>query len=61
MDPVRIGRRVPAPARDAEPTATQLMRIPSPLLCYWMGATGTPPEALVEKEQGAGGHSARKN
>ena len=35
---------VPVPARDAEPTATQIMRIPAPLLCYWMGANERPAD-----------------
>jgi hypothetical protein len=29
----------PATAPDATAVATQIMRIPAPLLCYWMGAT----------------------
>ena len=37
---------LPAPAPGAEPTATQIMRIPAPLLCYWMGAT----EIRTDKE-----------
>lgn len=32
---------LPAPAGDA--VATQIMRIPAPLLCYWMGATEIAP------------------
>lgn len=34
------GLSLPAPG--AEPAATQIMRIPAPLLCYWMGATELP-------------------
>ena len=33
---------LPVPAPGAEATATQIMRIPAPLLCYWMGAIEIP-------------------
>lgn len=33
---------LPAPAGDA--VATQIMRIPAPLLCDWMGATEIAPD-----------------
>ena len=38
------GLPVPSPdaAPDVQPVATQIMRIPAPLLCYWMGATELP-------------------
>ncbi len=41
------GMPVPAPdaAPDAPTVATQIMRIPAPLLCYWMGATELPVDA----------------
>lgn len=32
-------------AQDTPIVGTQIMRIPAPLLCYWMGATETPAEA----------------
>jgi predicted AAA+ superfamily ATPase len=32
----------PQPARGSGQTPTQIMRIPAPLLCYWMGATELP-------------------
>lgn len=32
-------------AQDTPSVGTQIMRIPAPLLCYWMGATETPTEA----------------
>lgn len=32
----------PQPARGSDQTPTQIMRIPAPLLCYWMGATELP-------------------
>jgi predicted AAA+ superfamily ATPase len=33
---------LPVSSPDAQTTATQIMRIPAPLLCYWMGATELP-------------------
>ena len=30
------------PPSGTEPAATQIMRIPAPLLCYWMDATELP-------------------
>lgn len=40
---------LPPPPPSAEPTAepstTEIMRIPAPLLCYWMGATELPADA----------------
>ena len=35
---------VPETVPDAPPVATQIMRIPAPLLCYWMGATEIPTD-----------------
>lgn len=35
-------RGLPVSSPDAQKTATQIMRIPAPLLCYWMGATEVP-------------------
>jgi hypothetical protein len=35
----------PATAPDAPAVATQIMRVPAPLLCYWMGATELPGES----------------
>jgi hypothetical protein len=32
----------PEPSPDAPTVATQIMRIPAPLLCYWTGATELP-------------------
>lgn len=32
----------PQPARGSDQAPTQVMRIPAPLLCYWMGATELP-------------------
>lgn len=32
----------PQPARGSGQAPTQIMRIPAPLLCYWMGATELP-------------------
>jgi hypothetical protein len=34
------GLHVPQP--DAQTISPQIMRIPAPLLCYWMGATEVP-------------------
>lgn len=36
----------PQPARDSDQAPAQIMRIPAPLLCYWMGAT----ELLMDTE-----------
>jgi hypothetical protein len=36
---------VPETAPDAPAVATQIMRIPAPLLCYWIGATELPGES----------------
>lgn len=33
---------LPRAAPGAEPIATQIMRVPAPLLCYWMGANEIP-------------------
>lgn len=33
---------LPVSAPDAQTAATRIMRIPAPLLCYWMGATELP-------------------
>ena len=55
--PVSAAESVPG----APIAATQIMRIPAPLLCYWMGATETPAEARADEEQGAGGTAVRKN
>lgn len=50
-------RGLPVPAPDAEPPteakATQIMRIPGPLLCYWMGATELPTGAPSAPSRGA--------
>jgi predicted AAA+ superfamily ATPase len=35
---------LPTAASDANGVATQIMRVPAPLLCYWMGASEVPPE-----------------
>jgi hypothetical protein len=35
----------PESAPDAPTVAAQIMRIPAPLLCYWMGATELPGDA----------------
>jgi hypothetical protein len=35
---------VPESVPDAPTVATQIMRIPAPLLCYWMGATEIPTD-----------------
>ena len=35
-------RGLPVSSTDAQTAATQIMRIPAPLLCYWMGATELP-------------------
>jgi hypothetical protein len=42
LDDFGLMQGLPAPAPGAEPTATQVMRIPAPLLCFWMGATEIP-------------------
>jgi hypothetical protein len=42
LDDFGLMQGLPALAPGAEPTATQIMRIPAPLLCYWMGATEIP-------------------
>lgn len=36
---------LPSSAPDAPGGAAQIMRIPAPLLCYWMGATESPADA----------------
>ena len=36
---------LPAGSRDAPDVATQIMRVPAPLLCYWMGASELPADA----------------
>jgi hypothetical protein len=42
LDDFGLMQGLPAPAPSAEPAATQIMRIPASLLCYWMGATEIP-------------------
>ncbi len=37
---------MPAPATGKQSSATQIMRIPAPLLCYWMGASELPQNRL---------------
>jgi hypothetical protein len=44
LDDFGLMQGLPAPAPGAEPTTTQIMRIPAPLLCYWMGATEIPTD-----------------
>jgi hypothetical protein len=44
---------------DAPATTPQIMRIPAPLLCYWMGATETPTGAQADEEREAGRPFAR--
>lgn len=48
LDDFGLMQGLPAPAPGAEPTATQIMRIPAPLLCYWMGATELPMDQEPE-------------
>jgi len=36
---------LPAGTPDAPDVATQIMRVPAPLLCYWMGASELPADA----------------
>jgi len=42
LDDFGLMQDPPAPAPGAEPTTTQIMRMPAPVLCYWMGATEIP-------------------
>jgi hypothetical protein len=41
---------LPSSAPDGQSGVTQIMRIPAPLLCYWMGATEA---ATDETDRGA--------
>lgn len=42
LDDFGLMQGLQALAPGADPNATQIMRLPAPLLCYWMGATEIP-------------------
>lgn len=46
------------PSEDAADTATQIMRIPAPLMCYWMGATETLASPPTGKQHSLAGSTA---
>jgi hypothetical protein len=58
---------LPAFARDTAPdapaVATQIMRVPAPLLCYWMGATELPmdPESTSHHNRSERSRVARED